>query len=426
MPRTGLSNFNFKIIGFLLLVFLYANKSIGQKDSIEKKVACDCKAAIPITVFKKTSYGKTLPPNGFGNLLEIKANTNSSKTAFEKEHHSAWYLLDIKASGKLTFDIAPMDKGNDYDFLLFTMTDSLSCDSILSKSKQPVRGNLSRNDTTNGSITGLSSKGTADFTSKGVGNQFSNPLFVDNGEKYLLVLDNVYDNGQGHKIDFKIERKVKVSGKVSDETGRPLVADIELVNDIGNKILTTKSNIEGTFRIEASFNIKSNYTLIYRAPDKQIAVEKLQTENLKARDTLLKINTQLKSIVVNSYLPTLKWFFYPDDYKLRPESNTALNQLLVWMQDNPKVSILIEGNMTSPGKSSVMNTIVNTPDAWRQEWSEKRALGVRKYLITNGIDSNRITTIGNSMSKKIYSNPQNDYEHKMNDRIEVKIIGIRK
>ena len=137
----------FSLLAILLATF-FVSSSFAQTDSLLKNVQCDCDSAIKIDVFRKAVYGFTKPPEGFGKLQEIKANASTIKTAFEQEHHTAWYLLEIKAiDGELAFEITPKDKKDDYDFLLFPYKDSSSCADLLDEKIKPIRGNLSRNDT---------------------------------------------------------------------------------------------------------------------------------------------------------------------------------------------------------------------------------------------------------------------------------------
>ena len=75
---------------------------------------------IKIKFDKFASYGPTMAPNVFGNLQEIIKSNDS----FEKEHNSAWYYFDITNDGGLSIEIDPIQKGDDYDFMLFQYTDS--------------------------------------------------------------------------------------------------------------------------------------------------------------------------------------------------------------------------------------------------------------------------------------------------------------
>lgn len=184
---------------FLLFIFLVPILTVtGQT----KQLSGDCITAVPIDVVQRVTYGPTRPPQDFGLIQEIKAGKSDSKTEFEQEHFTAWYLLNIRLDGELVFEIVPVDSSDDYDFLLYPCTDTLSCVRILQKTVLPIRGNLSRNTLKNKGRTGLLDSKAEAFYGKGVNPQFSRSLQVRKGEKYVLVLDNVYEHGKGHSLFF--------------------------------------------------------------------------------------------------------------------------------------------------------------------------------------------------------------------------------
>lgn len=218
---------------FLILFMSTAWTGTAQQDSTipytgPKPVAADCDKAIPIKVFKKARYGPTVAPDGFGDRQEIVAKTRNSTTAFEKEHHTAWYLLRMYFDGEIIFDIKPADSSNDYDFILYRYADSSFCDALLHNKAEVVRSNIRRNDTNTKGLTGLSREAQSELQAQGPGAQYSKSLTVKKGDKYMLVLDNVYPDGKGHTIFFHYIKDVVISGSVVSDEGKKLQAEIEL------------------------------------------------------------------------------------------------------------------------------------------------------------------------------------------------------
>jgi hypothetical protein len=174
------------------VLFFSAVPLIAQNDTAAiayKPVAADCDRAIPLRVYKRATYGPTLAPQGSGELQEIVSQSKNSNTAFEQEHHSAWYLLTIMYDGELTFDITPQDTGNDYDFILYAYTGTDFCAQLQQHTARVVRSNIRRNEINKKGITGLAMHAKNELQGQGPGAQFSKSLPVLEGERYMLVLE---------------------------------------------------------------------------------------------------------------------------------------------------------------------------------------------------------------------------------------------
>ncbi len=86
-------------------------------------------------------------------------------------------------------------------------------------------------------------------------------------------------------------------------------------------------------------------------------------------------------------------YFAFDSAKLKPEGEAKLEEIVRAMKDNPALRATIEGHTDSIGS-----------DAYNQRLSERRAGAVRDYLVSRGIDQQRITAEGYGESKPIASN----------------------
>lgn len=93
-----------------------------------------------------------------------------------------------------------------------------------------------------------------------------------------------------------------------------------------------------------------------------------------------------------------------------PANVEELNILADFMKSKPEIKILIEGHTDAVGD---MQT--------NQVLSEKRAVAVRNYLISKGIDQNRLQTIGYGKTKPIASNATL-FGRQLNRRTEIVIL----
>src|SRR5688572_13878378 len=138
------------------LLFFY---SLAQKKSASAApkglpIAADCKNAVQLHSIRKVNYGPTIPPKGYGKIMDIKSCDKQDIFTFEKEHNSAWYYFTAYDHGDVVFEITSVNPQNDYDFMLYKWTDSCFCEDVKYGYLLPLRTNLSRSEKTGVPMTG--------------------------------------------------------------------------------------------------------------------------------------------------------------------------------------------------------------------------------------------------------------------------------
>lgn len=172
----------------------------GQIIETILKENADC--ASPILV-KDTIVFSPHTPKGIGNDLEIHDNPEDDLMYFENEHNTIWYKFSAWETGQLTFDIIPVDPNDDYDFMLYKWTGGDFRSNVMSKKINPVRTCISRNDKKLKGKTGLLiDESLPPYVHSGIGVSYVKYFNVQKGETYYLLVDNVYNNGNGHTIHF--------------------------------------------------------------------------------------------------------------------------------------------------------------------------------------------------------------------------------
>lgn len=109
------------------------------------------------------------------------------------------------------------------------------------------------------------------------------------------------------------------------------------------------------------------------------------------------------------------------------ESFPTLQALLRFMNANPALRIELEGHVNGHmGRRYLKHAAKTNPErkAYKngKELSLARAETVRDYLVSYGIDSNRISCIGKGGSEKRFKRPKNARENEANRRIEINIL----
>ncbi len=394
------------LLFFLSLIFSLSGNAQKGRDSIH----CDCSQALNIPIYKKHHH---IAPSGPGAVLDIAHNGLKNGKYFDQEHHTIWYSFTIPNDGLLAFDIIADTLIDDYDFILFLQGGRGTCDSIKEKTLLPVRANISHNAPATKGITGLSTSARFDFNKPGAHDQYSKALPVKAGDRYLLVLDNVYKDGKGHTIKFYFDFKLK--GFVIDSsTSKPLTATITLNDLRANSILRqSKSDSigKGSFEFPVALQDTLRWSLNISAPgyfNESMVITQYSIAAMLQRPRTFK----LRKIEKNKSFALKDINFFPNKDVFRPSSAPALQNLLNVMTDNPSLKILIEGHT---------NFDPNTTKEKDLKLSEGRAVAVKRYLNDNGIDNARIATRGYGSTRMIFPNPRTPDQQQLNMRVEIKV-----
>jgi len=94
------------------------------------------------------------------------------------------------------------------------------------------------------------------------------------------------------------------------------------------------------------------------------------------------------------------------------ESTVKLKRLRDFLALNANLKIEIQGHVHSKAKKS---SVID------QRLSEKRARRVLRYLVQNGIDRDRLSSVGFGNKKPIFEKPKNKREEQANRRVDILI-----
>lgn len=287
-------------------------------------------------------------PQGSGKEMEISGNPMDDSMYVEKEHNIVWYRFVAREDSRLSLDIIPMDKDDDYDFMLFQYNGIDFRSNLISKKIKPVRACISRNDDKLKGATGLTTDKTApEFIRSGAGKSYVRSISVLKGQIFYLLVDAV-----------KIK---KMNGA------------------------------EGTAK-SAGHTIKLHYQKYL--PDELYVGKRLYFNRIE----FVAGSARFKS-----------WSGY----------TSALDTIALFLQNNPKIKIEIQGHV-----NSVEPQLKNGNKTPTQELSEYRAKAVFDCLVERGIDSSRMAQVGYGSSQKIILLPKRPSECRKNVRVEVVIRAV--
>lgn len=396
----------------IILLLLLSVQLFSQTKKLDT-VFCDCAQAKVITINSKTIYGKTIAPKGFGELKEINPAKQKTNFAFEKEHNSAWYKLIINVNGELTLHIIPIKADDDYDFMLFKSSKNNFCDSLQRNKINPVRACISRDKEELNGKTGLNYKSTNEYVKHGVGPAYCKSLTVKKGEVYYLVLDNVYEKGDGHTIEFEIAQPVLFKGTVTNDNNTPIQTEITLTNQKGDTVSVEKTKDDGSYDFIAPLTKNQSYNLNFYN-DSSFSF----TKSITLADTL-----QLKAL--KTVLPKLKKGnkysigsinFVGGSVQYLPRAIPSMNNLAKLLKKNKTLRIKIIGHSNGRDMMDEKGIIAFT---------KGRANTIKNYLAIQGIDEKRIEIDGKGDHEMLFKLPKaNADEQEQNRRVEILVLDF--
>lgn len=383
----------------IIMAIIAVHSGLVAQELISVKNATSCETAIEISTLSK--FGPTGPPK------EVKIDAPSP---FTKSLFQVWYRFKTEKEGLLLFDIIPVDPADNYDFLLYKAENPKFCGDIQSGKLIELRANLSRNEPELNGITGLSITGQPE--------PFSPGIEVKPDEEYILVLNSMY-KCKGHTIVFKYLENLTIYGKINHaENNQTIQAQVFWTN-LRTKETTSSviSNKQGDYQLPVLVNTEAHrfpsYLLWVYAEGFYISDTLIASRDIPKLDKT-PFNFRLNKLKKgnNEFLP--KFFFEPNDERLVSNSIRDLERVLRLMQQNPKIEIQLEGHSNGIYPSTEIDINLST----------KRAQTVKKWLVENGISSERIETKGFGSEKMLFPMAQDENEEQMNRRVEINIVKM--
>ncbi|MDB5201464.1 MAG: OmpA/MotB domain protein [Ferruginibacter sp.] len=210
--------------------------------------------------------------------------------------------------------------------------------------------------------------------------------------------------------DIKASRTLWVKGKVFDKKTNAGLPSSVLLTDVSSRkvISRLQTDEEGNYLVtlpvgkDYAFNVNRKGYLFY-------------SDNFSMAgnipDSPLVVNIPLQPIEAGASVILKNIFFDSKKFDLKPESQSELDNMVLLLQENPKLSIQITGFTDNVGKPAD-NILL----------SVNRAKGVTAYLQTKGIDKSRLVAKGFGEQKPIASNATEEGKAQ-NRRTELSIIA---
>lgn len=201
----------------------------------------------------------------------------------------------------------------------------------------------------------------------------------------------------------------RIKGRIIDaKTKQPLETRLIFNSLAGTDSLDTDENgrYEYTVAMETTIEVRA-HTKGY------FFVSKLaETEN----EAIIELNFTLEPAIIGGKMALSDLFFKSGTSLLMNASEQALDGLVSFMKFNSTLKIEIGGHINRPNQAPV-------PEGSSSfRLSQARAVLVYSYLITNGINKDRLSCKGYGNSEMIHPRANTPIQEQLNRRVELKVI----
>jgi len=203
-----------------------------------------------------------------------------------------------------------------------------------------------------------------------------------------------------------------MKGIVTDATTKKsLEATFELIDLVTGEtfIKSTSDAVTGEFLVSIPAN--KNYALNVSKNGYLFHSENFSIKESKQNEPYVK-NVELTPMSVGTAVVLRNVFFETGSAELKTESTTELNKLVDLLKKNPSMKIEISGHTDNVGSKES-----------NLKLSDNRSKSVSTYLISKGIEADRLTNKGFGDSKPMDTN-DTEQGRANNRRTEFKVTSI--
>ncbi len=208
-----------------------------------------------------------------------------------------------------------------------------------------------------------------------------------------------------------------IKGKVSEcKTGKPLGGvTIQFEDKNSGNIQTVISNNAGEFSFVPDARTEA-FSARGKKPDymsRMVDIGKNDIESYKSGSALLEICMEKVDYEKALRLDNIHYDTGKSD--IRPDARPELDRLVQFLNDNPEVRVELSSHTDSRSSAD-----------YNLKLSQRRADEAKKYIVSKGINANRIVSVGYGESRLLNRCADgvecSEEEHQLNRRTEIKMI----
>jgi outer membrane protein OmpA-like peptidoglycan-associated protein len=242
-------------------------------------------------------------------------------------------------------------------------------------------------------------------------------IFLGSEKELLLASENSRSSFFGEKpvvfvkplAPIVIDSSLYMKGRILDsETNEPIVAKLNIIDsDKGAIVATIITGPDGAYTAKLSEKKMFGVEITARGYLFYLDVVDLKKEpgdQINKDFMLNKLEIGAKVVLKNIFFETGKANLLSDSYQ-------QLDNVIVFLKDNPTVKLEVSGHTDNVGSRNS-----------NMKLSQNRAKAVNEYLIGKGIDKGRLESVGYGPDQPIGDNKTAEGKAQ-NRRVEFKITG---
>ncbi|MNK60526.1 Outer membrane porin F precursor [compost metagenome] len=388
-----------KLLFFLSLV---ASQTFGQLQLESSDAISDCTGAV--NILKTGEYRMQFPGKGG------KVNDFSAYTSLKELDERNTLFCSFKASfnGRFTLDASCPEP---IQMIIFEGTTKYPCEEI-SKGSAEIRRIIAKPSLELGLSLIVSGNKLypIDLTA---GKELIICFIATPKVKEFLDVDFIFEHktgelqetSQGGKLlDLRTDKSVSgLAILIRDyETGKPVISNITLT---------------GLKDISASYQGSDFRFSTDRSGKVQLKID-AEGYFFVDREEAISANTETEIVVWIEPLGEGKSFlideieFFPGSSEFLVTAEPKLRRLKDFLALNAGIKVEVQGHVHSNGDNTFEG----------QKLSEARAKRVANYLMENGINKERMTTVGYGNTRPVFPNAKFASEEQTNRRVEIKVL----
>ncbi|MEZ0486117.1 OmpA family protein [Fibrella aquatica] len=130
-------------------------------------------------------------------------------------------------------------------------------------------------------------------------------------------------------------------------------------------------------------------------------------------DTTFNVALLLDKVELNKTFALENIYYDLNKYNIRPDAAEELDKLVTILKDNPTIKIELGSH-----------TDARSPDAYNMTLSQNRAKAAVEYIVSKGVEAERITAKGYGETQLVVKNARTEEEHQRNRRTEFKVLAL--
>ena len=164
---------------------------------------------------------------------------------------------------------------------------------------------------------------------------------------------------------------------IDDKTEDPIPgASVRLIDEEGKILKELETDANGSYIFE-NLTCKKNYTLLISKSDFKDDQKTVDTSDENGK--VISVNSNLIPLIVDNQIVINPIFFDFNKSNIRTDAQFELENIVDVMRKHPTMTIKIESHTDSRGR-----------ERYNLRLSDKRAKSTRDYILSRGIDANRI------------------------------------